>query len=314
MITVRALPRVSMTWEEFVATTPRNSIALDGVVLGGPRCDHASGHFNLDHHDGVVREATMSTTMQALFAIKGGLMKRLDPVGVSEVTIYINDTDQDTSSAVWLLVNHKRFEGVQSLPNINRLLSLTDKWDITAGAFPMNLDDRLVRQHCWVFRPYTDLRKSGALAQANERVMLDNLAAVMDRLDKFMMGQAGEVDLDTRHVILYDSPKFKVIDEIGGNEARYLLYCQGMDAFISIVARRPDGRLVCTVGRRSQHIDFPVPEICDDFNAAEGLNRRNGWNGSDIVIGSSRLNGTGLSWEQQCEITDARLRKNGIIK
>lgn len=307
------LPRNSMSWDEFAATAPRNSIALDGVVLGGPRFDPLTNHINFDHHDNVVREATMSTAMQVYFALKGGLMQTFMSDDGAEVSIYINDTDQDTAFAVWLLLNYKKFEGTQSIPHINRLLALDDRWDITGGAFPMNLDDNLVRQHNWVFRPYTDLRKSGGLAQATEQVMLDNLEAVIARLNRFLMGQAEEVKLDTRHELLYDSPQFKIVDEIGGNEARYFLFSKGMDAFVSLVARRPDGRFVYSVGRRSQYIRFPVETLYDDFNNAEGFGRRNGWNGSTIIGGSSRHNGSGLSWEQIRDITNRRLRRDKIL-
>jgi hypothetical protein len=310
---VCVIPRKSMTWDDFVANTPPNSIALDGAVLGGPRFDPKTNHINYDHHDNVVREATMSTAMQVYFAIKGGLAEALSVNGRVQGSVYINDTDQDTSFAVWLLLNHKKFEGTQSIPSINRLLALDDRWDITGGAFPMNLEDKLVRQHNWVFKPYTNLRKSGGLAQATEEVMLDNLEAVMARLTKYMMGEAEEVELDTRHVILYDSPKFKIVDEIGGNEARYFLFSKGMNAFISLVARCPDGRFVYSVGRRSQYIPFPVETLYDDYNAAEGFDRKSGWNGSTIIGGSSRLNGSGLSWERVRDITIARLKKDGIL-
>lgn len=306
---IHILPRQSMTWDEFVAQTPPNSIALDGVVLGGPRFDAATRHVNFDHHDGVIREATMSSAMQALFALKGGLMESFRQNGSAHGHIYINDTDQDTSFAVWLLMHHKMFEGAQSNPLINRLLALTDKWDITGGAFPMNLDEQLVRQHNWVFRPYTDLRKSGALASANEQVMRDNLDAVMKRLDMAMMGQAEEVNLDIRREILFDDPRFKIVNEIGGNEARYQLFSEGMNAFISIVAQRPDGRMVVSVGRRSQYIPFPVVELYGDFNEAEGFEPPNGWGGSTIVGASSRAKGTGLTWQQLRDITLARLEK-----
>ncbi len=300
------LPRKSMTWEEFLKTAPPNSIALDGVVRGGPRFDPATNHVNFDHHDCVVREATMSTAMQVYFALKGGLMKAFaGRPGL--IHIYVNDTDQDTSLAVWLLWNYKKFEGTASLAHINRLRALTDVWDITAGAFPLSLDDRIVRQHNWVFEPYTDLRKSGALATANEAVLSDNLIAVMNRLNQFMMGTSGEKELDTRHTILYDCPDFKIVDEIGGNEARYHLWSQGMNAFISLVARRPDGRFVYSIGRRSQYIPFPVEALYDDLNAAEGLDRTNGWNGSTIIGGSSRERGSGLSWEAILNIVTRRL-------
>lgn len=305
--TVHVLPRQSMTWEEFLKTTPPRSIALDGVVRGGPNYDPKTHHINFDHHDGVVREATMSTAMQVYFAIKGGLMEALIVGGNVDASIYINDTDQDTALAVWHLLHYKEFEGTKSIPAMSRLLALDDRWDITGGAFPMNLDDKLVREHTWVFQPYANLRRSGALAQATEDVLLDNLEAVLGRLNRFMMGQAEEVNLDTRHKLLYDGPLYKIVDEIGGNEARYYLFSKGMNAFVSLVARRTDGRFVYTVGRRSRYIRFPVEQLYDDFNAAEGLDRTNGWNGSDIVGGSSRANGSGLSWEQIRDIANRRL-------
>lgn len=310
---LRILPRKSMSWENFVLASPAKSIALDGVVHGGPRFDPDTNHLNFDHHDCVVREATMSTAMQVYFAIKGGLMESFTANGKADISVYLNDTDQDTALAFWLLVNYKKFEGTQSIPHMNRLLALTDRWDITGGAFPMNLDDQLVRQHNWVFRPYTDLRKSGELARATEQVLRDNLEAVLYRLNRFMMGQAEEAELDTRHEVLYDSPQYKIVDEIGGNEARYFLFSKGLNAFISQVAKRPDGRFVYSVGRRSQYIRFPVEKLYDDFNAAEGFNRKNGWNGSTIIGGASRENGSGLSWQALRDITDKRLRADGIL-
>jgi len=311
--TLHILPRQSMTWEDQERSTLPRSIALDGMVRGGPRYDPTTCHINFDHHEGVVREATMSTAMQVYFAIKGGLAETLTCNGKVDANIYINDTDQDTAFAVWLLLNYKKFEGVQSIPHINRLLALGDRWDITGGAFPMNLDDQLVRNHTWVFKPYTDLRKSGLLAQANEEMLLDNIEAVMGRLNRYLMGQAEEASLDIRHNILYDSPIFKIVDEIGGSDARYHLFNKGMNAFISLVARRTDGRLVYAVGRRSRYICYPVPDLYDDFNEAEGLTRENGWDGSDIVGGSSRIMGSGKSWETLRDIAIVRLRKNGII-
>ena len=306
---IRIMPRQSITWDKFLITTPAKSIALDGVVSGGPKYDPLTRHINFDHHDNVVREATMSTAMQVYFALKGGLMDVFGQVvgSLEPTVIYINDTDQDTSFAVWLLLNYKKFEGTQSLPNVSRLLALTDRWDITGGAFVMNLDDQIVRQHAWVFKPYTDLRKSGGLALATEQIMRDNIEAVMARLSSFMMGQSGEVELDTRHEIFHDSPAYKIVDEIGGNDARYYLYSRGMNAFVSLVAIRNDGRFVYSIGRRSQFIPFPVEQLYDDLNAAEGLDRQTGWNGSTIIGGSSRQLGSRLGWEEIQDIVDRRL-------
>jgi hypothetical protein len=303
MVEVVILPRQTMTWEEFCKNTPSKSIALDGMVSGGPAWDEKSLHVNFDHHDAVVREATMSTAMQVLFAIKGGLMDRMG----NDCKVFINDPDQDTAFAVWLLTHHKQFSGVQSHPVISRLLALNDRWDITGGAFPMSLDDTLVRQHCWVFSPYTDLRKSGALAMANEPVIRNCLQAVMENLNAALLGQAKEKDLDSRHEILHASSDFKIVDEIGGNEARYTLFAQNvLSGYISLVTRRPDGRFVYTIGRRSRYVDFPIPELYAKLSAAEPIPAP--WNGSDLIGGSNRSLGSGLSWEQVRNVVADYLR------
>ncbi len=301
---IRMMPRESMPREEFLTLAPKNTIALDGIVRGGPFFDERTGHINFDHHDGVVREATASTAMQVYMAIKGGLMHFF---GNSAVNIWMNDTDQDSTLAIWFLLNYKLFEGTQSIPGMNRFLALNDRWDVTGGAFPMNLGDRLVGQHNWVFRPYTDLRKSGALATANGAMLRDNLEAMFERLNRFMMGEAEEVELDTRHSILYQGPLYWIVDEIGGNEARYYLWSKGMNAFVSIVARRPDGRMICTIGRRSRYIPFPVPSLYAALNKAEGVTSEEGWNGSDTIGGSHRQNGTGLTWGQIRDTIDEHL-------
>lgn len=303
------LPRHTMSWDEFLSVAPECSIGLDGIVSGGPQYNPVSRHINFDHHDHVIREATMCTAMQVFVAIKGGLIKRFLESGKNKIHIYINDTDQDTCFAVWLLDNYKKFEGVQNNVAINRLLDITNKLDITGGGFPMNLRHKLMRQHCWIFKPYSDLRKSGQLAVGNCHVLRDNLDAVMARLTQAYIGEADEEEMDTRSIILHDSPKYKIVDEIGGNDARYALFAQGMDAFVSIVAHRNDGNLVISIGKRSQYVDFPIEDLYDDLNAAEGLTRTNGWNGSGIIGGSSRQSGTSLSWEQIRDIVDARLAR-----
>lgn len=301
---IHFFPRTSWTWDEFTHASPLCSIALDGMVRGGPRFDPVSRRINFDHHDGVVREATMSTAKQVFFAIKGGLIKIFHG---TTVHIFVNDTDQDTSLATWLLLNHALFEQTKSIPSISRLLELTDRLDVTGGAFPMELDDQLLRRHAWVFEPYTSLRKSGELARADAGILQDNLEAIIHRLDRFMMGESGETELDTRHVILYDDPRFRIVDEIGGNDARYALFAQGMDAFISIVARRSDGRIVYTIGRRSRYIDFPIPQCYAALNEAEKFSSEKGWNGSDIIGGSPRDLGSGLPWEQVRDIILTRV-------
>lgn len=301
MIKIEIRPRVSMTWSSFCETVPPKSIALDGFVTDGPQWDEKSLKANFDHHSGVVREATMSTAMQVMFAIKGGLMSRLG----GQATVWVNDPDQDTCLATWLLVHHAQFDGVQSHPIINRLLALTDRLDITGGAYPMRLDDEVLSIHAWVFEPYQELRTSGALATADAAVMRNCMDAVHARLSATLMGQPGRRGIRRDCKILHDSPLFKIIDETGGNEARYALFSQGMNAFVSLVATRPDGRFVYSIGRRSRYIDFPLQHFYELLDAAEVVGLADDtWGGSDIIGGSSRKYGSELRWEEIRDILE----------
>lgn len=301
MIDIIIHPRVNVSWESFLADTPKRSIALDGYVLGPPQWDESTLHLNMDHHSHVVREATMSTSMQTYFAIKGGLMDRLG----GRANVYINDPDQDTSLATWLLKHYKMFDGVQSHPVINRLLTLTDRWDITGGAFPTSLDDAVVETHAWVFDPYTSFRVSGALATAADVAMRNCVDAVHSRLDRVLLGQSERKAIRRDATILYESRfGFKVINETGGNEARYVLFSKGMNAFLSRVTTRPNGRHVYSIGRRSRYVDFPVTSIYPALNKVEGLSEGKGWGGSDIIGGSSLMYGSGLEWEQVKDVIE----------
>ena len=73
-ICLHVLPRQTMTWDCFVKNTPPGSIALDGLVPEAPNTNVLTRHINFNHHEGVVRGATMSTCMQVYIEIKQGLM------------------------------------------------------------------------------------------------------------------------------------------------------------------------------------------------------------------------------------------------
>ena len=292
-----------MTWAEFCVVTPERSIALDGFVKDtGPAWDEAGLRVNFDHHSGCVREATMSTAMQIFFAIKGGLMERLG----GEANVYINDPDQDTSLATWLLKHYSMFTGIQSHPVINRLLTLNDRLDITGGAFPMQLDDEVAEMHAWAFDPYTEIRVSGRLAEADESTMRSCVESVHARLDRILMGQGERRKLHKEHEIWHDSPYgYKIVNETGGNEARYWLYSQGMNSFVSRVATASYGSHVYSIGRRSKYIKFPVKALMSALNKHEDF--PDVWGGSDLIGGCGRAHRSKLSWQEIRDILDSVL-------
>lgn len=289
-------PRRETTWQSFVETTPPGSIALDGYVTNGPAWCESTLHANFDHHTGCVREATMSSAMQVYFAIKGGLCSR-----IKDIEVYVNDIDQDTAMAIWLLRNHHLFEGPASIPSIGRILTINDRFDITGGSFPTNLADDTYYQHCWVFQPYTEMRKAGEIATASVATMRTLLESIEARLDALLMGKAQLYQPSTKYEILASTEKITVVDEIDGIEARHHLFAAGLikNAYLSIVARR-DGRTVYTIGRRSRYVDFDLPSKYPLLNKAETIGK--GWGGSDIIGGSDRMHASGLTWQQVLEV------------
>lgn len=295
-------PRETMTWEQFCKETPPYSIALDGYVEHPPEYDPDTMHLNLDHHTGVFRQSTLSTAQQCMMAVKGGLYQSFRKDNRPHVNVYVNDCDQDVALALFILDEYKLFEGVQSLPHFNRLLEIDGKLDMTGGGYPFNLRDQLMRQHEWIFDPYIKLRTSGALAVATEQVIRDNLETVMGRIMQFIVGNSGEIEIETEGEVIHDSSYgYKFIDErSSGVHYRYHMYSLGMNAFIAWVGTKEIPNtdpqkysFTYSIGRRGIFIPFPVQYLLKRLSAYEEEHFGNGgWGGSDLIGGSNREHGS----------------------
>ena len=66
-------PRKTITWDEFKMQKPHFSIALDGFVSDSTKRDPHGLYANFDHHSGVDRLATRSTSEQVHMEINMGL-------------------------------------------------------------------------------------------------------------------------------------------------------------------------------------------------------------------------------------------------
>ena len=128
-ITLYVAPRRIEQWDNFVGRYPEKSIALDGFVYGKPRFEPEGAYLNSNHHEEVDRLSTRSTSAQIFIAIKQGLINTYTVDGAVRMNIFVNDPDQDTCLAVWLLKNHERILGQRSEPLINRLVELEDRFD-----------------------------------------------------------------------------------------------------------------------------------------------------------------------------------------
>ena len=101
MIRVRARRGLSIPAKQ-ARGYPAGTIFLDGAAQGEPFVDFKNDLYNLDHPEECVQ--TLATCEQALLLIRKGLDLRK-----RDWSVWANDSDLDTIFAIWVLLNHLRF-------------------------------------------------------------------------------------------------------------------------------------------------------------------------------------------------------------
>lgn len=312
-IMLHVCPGKQISWEEFKQCTPPFSIALDGVVRGKPELDRAGVRANFNHHEDVVRFATRCTTSQVFMAIKDGTLDLFkDPSsGAPLMHVYVNDPDQDSSFAVWLLAHHERCKGSRSEPAMMRLIFAEDMLDTTAGLFPFDPESKLARELAWVFEPYVLARQAGRLWTMRGSEMANIIDAVGARIDRYVLGDAESVPLDTRYSVIGGGPGWSMV-KTEGFYARAKLRLNGITAYVSYGGEH-EGRHKYSIGKLSIADPFPIEELYAFLNELEGFDPATGphWGGSDTIGGSPRPTGSSLSPKQLEEAINTFLERRG---
>jgi hypothetical protein len=315
-VELHILPRVVITWKEFVETHPIRSIALDGYVKGRPRFNREGTHVNFDHHEHVNRLATRCTASQVSMAIKGGLLGVFTP---ANTTVWVNDCDWDVCLAYWLLRNWTRIVGTQSEPLISRIVFNTDMMDTCAGAYPIDPNDRIMEEMAWVFAPYTDARIQGKIAHLNADEMGTIIDAVLERISLYSIGQGRLQKPDTRYKIIGGGNDWKMVEEIGV-DARTEMRAKGICAFVSYRGQK-NGRYLYSIGNLSPYGGFDLLLLYQRLNQIEALVGNDVWGGSDNCGGSPRERGSALSTKDiaeqierfQQDLTDSRVATGATV-
>ena len=81
------------SWDEFRLEKPPFSIALDGVVGEPTKRDYFGPYANFDHHLGVDRTSTRSTSEQVYIEINLGLFEQFRKNGIPYANVFVNDPD-----------------------------------------------------------------------------------------------------------------------------------------------------------------------------------------------------------------------------
>jgi len=310
MIDLIVEPRAVKTWEQFCRENPAYSIALDGYVTGAPKFDENGPYLNLNHHENVDRLATRSTCSQAYMHIKQYLFDKFRKNNEPIAQVYINDPDQDTSLAVWLLKNHSIIEKQNGLSIkkllIEKLVDAEDKLDVTAGAYPFS-DIDILERITWIFQPYTDARTAGKISSMNADEMKGIVDECCFRVDSYTEGKANTVKLDCRYETIGGGENWAMIKETGAN-ARVKLFGDGIRAFISLIGKKDESNYAYTIGKISPFVPFPIEKLYAELNKIEGIDGNDKWGGSSIIGGSPRQRGSRIPPKELENII------NGLLK
>lgn len=290
-----------LSWARFMTETPPFSIALDGYVSEGPQFDKKGPRKNFNHHEGCSRLETHATCYQILVAIRQGMFRCFRKDGAPHAVVYANDCDEDVCTS-WFLLKHGWLSNNAMNPLLNRLVTIEDLLDATAGAYPFPADLPVLRELAWIFEPYRRVRLSGELDKKDAAVYRGVVEDVEGRILKHLVGQGDEIALDTRYDRIGGDSGWAVIRELGA-QARTGMFSDGIYAYVA-VRERPDGRWTYTVGRMSLFIDyFEVPAILEALNVAEGTNGKpDCWGGGDTIGGSPRVAGSKLTPDEVVKI------------
>ena len=293
-IDLRIEPRKVYRWSDFKKQKPCYSIALDGFVDSATMRDPAGPYANFDHHAGADRITTRSASGQVHIEIKLGLFDTFRKDGVPEAHVYVNDPDEDTCLAWWLLKNNEQVRnGAQ--PLINRLVYCEDRLDCTAGAYPFG-DTSMRRKIAWIYQPYHEARFDGRVSRMTQAEMRTIIDSVEDRISRHIAGENSELPLEGHYEKIGGGPGWTLTKETGP-ASRMSMYNDGIAAFAALVATNADGSFVYVLGRRSVWTPFNLQQIYSRLNEEEShiVTNKNKWGGSNTIGGSPRETGSNLS-------------------
>jgi len=293
-------PRQVLSWEDFKRSAPPGSIALDGYVKGATLFDEAGPWVNFNHHEGVDRLSTSSTCLQVLLYIKAGFIDHFMNDNKLSLRAYVNDSDQDTCLALWLLANHKRVLKTKSEDSIEKLVYTENCLDIFGGAYPYTLDDKIISELAWIFEPYTESRANIQSMDAGSmawiiKAVCKRITAFADGHGKMVLPRADYKQISEVFPEIQTAARGWVFVAEEETYARLRLVSD-YDAFVSLIGE-DNGAFKYTVGKLKSMATFPVKELYEVMNTAEKLkgnniDDNNNWSGSDKMGGSPRASGS----------------------
>jgi len=311
-------PGVRLSPEEFAAHSEAGYLntAADGAVMSKPFIkllpDRVEANF--DHHEDVDRWNTPSSAQQVLNAITDPESeihiiiksnKLPDGTPLLGANMLVNDMDQDSFTAAWLLRNAELVQYLAEnpqLPEAERLFQFVqdtgdmDRTSAYAGVYIPPERHGIMNK---VFEAYTTARTSGAYYQGDKLEQAERMEALYNQMDKemfnMMKGEIIPLDSDGSYDKVAENEFVTLVHETG-QQSRVQMFRDKIERFISVV-NETDGKTVFSIGRATPDVLADLPGLCDKLNALENAKRAalgldeqdyvNPFGGSDLTIGSS---------------------------
>lgn len=287
--------RPPLTREEFQATHPRGSIAVDGYLPEGPWFDLDAVQACLNHHEVVDRLGTRCTAAQAAIGVRLGRFEQFFREGIH---FWANDCDPDVAMTLWVLENPARMRGVLN-PLFNKAMHLLDMLDTTAATYPFPVDFDLGEYH-WIFEPYFEAQQRGVIEKKDPRDYERIVNECHLHLEQYLVGKPKRVEVETGYDVVSLHPGWGMF-RTRGSLSRMGIVAAGHFAF-ALVRERPDGRWTYTLQRTSDGVRFPIQRLFAALSEREGGDER--WGGGDTVGGSPRVAGSRLSPTEVAEVVN----------
>lgn len=250
---------------------PNKSIALDGAIMG-PFIDNHNKKYSFDHHGNCIRHISSATCVQVLDAILLGF----NPDGYN---LYVNDVDHDTVIAAGLLLNPELAKNLQA-QEITRIVGLVDAH---GPSYPLeNSKQKLfdIFNHC-VMDSFNESKRNKSYSEYNLEELL------FDCINKFKLmleGKYNDFELKEPEIHYEITPKTNS-DWIMVRSSSHVfkeLYEKDYNKVI-LWEKMKDNSYSYTIGKKSEFIDFPIPNILKKLNEKEA-----GWGGGSTIGGAPR--------------------------
>jgi len=162
--------------------------------------------------------------------------------------------------------------------------------DSTSGAYPLSVDEPILRKLAWIFEPYRRARINGLLHLRKPDIVEGIITDVEFRIMGHVTGsRQDEIPLDLRYKKIGGGQGWSMVEEVG-SYARTGMLADQIHAFVSVSGRQ-DGKWCYVIGKTSPFIDFDVRGLFEHLNELEGATTDR-WGGSDIIGGSPRVSGS----------------------